>query len=100
MENVYSIILANGNRIDNLQLNGNNYISTTEILESTFSGRISPVEILHNSESEIHERYSLERIANWDGKWWILFHDKSDEEFQKEQNRADIDYVLMLLDTE
>ena len=44
-EKIYTVTLADGTTIDNLTLNGNNYISKTKIDKSIFEGNCHSVMI-------------------------------------------------------
>ena len=45
MEKSFKITLADGTQLKNLKLNGNNYISKTEITEDDFKGKLSKITI-------------------------------------------------------
>ena len=51
-EKIYSVTLADGSTIDNLTLNGNNYVSKTKIDKSIFDGNCHSV-MISDGESEV-----------------------------------------------
>lgn len=66
-ETVYKVTLANGTEIENLRLNGNNFISEEEIDESIFENNCSPVIISsgEDEEGEIHQAMNLIHVTKW-----------------------------------
>ena len=95
----YTMTLANGNVIKDLILNGNNYVSNTEVSQKLFEGDISPIKITDGVREEILENMELVRIANWEEKWWILIQEKPPVS-ESEKTRADIVYLSMMCDVE
>lgn len=95
----YSMILNNGTILNNLELNGNNYVSTIEVTSADFSGNISPIIISDGETEELLENMEFVRIANWENKWWILIQKKPPIS-ETTKLRADIDYLSMMLDVE
>ena len=57
MEKSFKITLADGTQLKNLKLNGNNYISKTEITEDYFKGKLSKI-IFHNNQPIFHIEFS------------------------------------------
>ena len=84
----WKITLADGTSLDNLELNGNNYISSTAVTEETFAGNLSNVTIEGPDGSEVHEDMKLIQITKVGKKYWFILADKSAEEKQKEANDA------------
>lgn len=54
LEKVYSITLADGTILDDLKLNGNNYVSQKEIKEEAFQDNLYSVTISDGEKEEIH----------------------------------------------
>lgn len=98
MNNNHSILLANGIALRNLGLNGNNYISSTEVKSSIFLRNCSPVIFSDGITEDRHEHMELVHILPMDGEWWIAFRDVPPSELQNQKNRADIDYIAMMTD--
>lgn len=97
MEANYSIKLADGTVIDNLGLNGNNFISTAEISASLFEDNLAPVEISDGTTTETHESMELVQITNpVSGEYWFALRDFTDEELAQQQLRADLEYLAMM----
>ena len=94
-----TMTLSNGNVIKDLILNGNNYVSNTEVTEKVFSGKISPIRISDGVKEEVLENMEFIRIANWEDKWWILIQEKLPIS-ETENLRADLEYLSMMCDVE
>ena len=84
----WKITLADGTSLDNLELNGNNYISSTAVTEETFAGNLSTVTIEGPDGSEVHEDMKLVQITKVSKKYWFILADKTAEEKQKEATDA------------
>ena len=95
----YTMTLANGNILNNLELNGNNYVSETEVTTDIFEGNISPIEISDGDNVEIFDNMELVRIANWENKWWVLILEKEPIPVETKL-QADIIYLAMMMDVE
>lgn len=105
----FTVTLSDGTQLAGLDLNGNNFISKTEVTEDTFKGKLSKVTITGDADTDDagligeHEHMELVQVAHYtqathgveDGYYFIL-RDISASEQEKRQLRADVDYVLML----
>lgn len=85
---MYSIKLANGNTLSNLELNGNNFISATVLEDSIFDGGLATVEISDGTTSETYTDMKL--VANRvDGeKSWFILAEKTEQEKTAERLAA------------
>jgi len=99
-EKIYSIALADGTVIENLSLNGNNYISNAPINSELFVGNCSPVIISDGTNDEIHDNMELVQVTEVNGKYWFILRDISSEELKQIKIRADIEYVAMMTGVE
>lgn len=98
---IFSVELSNGVKIENLELNGNNFISNTEIAEEIFNGGLSEVHISGDKgTSYIFNHAKLIQIIELDGKWWFILGEMSAEELLFEKISSDIDYVAMMTDVD
>lgn len=85
----WKITLADGTSLDGLNLNGNNFISSTAVTEDTFAGKLSSVTIEGPDGTEIHEDMKLVQITKVSAKaYWFILADKTAEEKQKEATDA------------
>lgn len=95
----YTMTLANGNILKNLELNGNNYVSEVEVTTADFVGNISPILISDGTSEEVLDNMELVRIANWEDAWWILIQEKEPLPIEAKL-QADITYIAMMMDIE
>ena len=58
-DKIYKITLADGTVIDNLKLNGNNFISPVEIDETIFDGNCLNVTINDGEKDDVHTNMEL-----------------------------------------
>ena len=92
-----------------MELNGNNFVSKTEVTAETFKGKLGRVIIEGDAEADeagligTHEHMELVQVAHYtqathglaDG-WYFALRDIPADEQEKRQLRADVDYALML----
>lgn len=80
-DKVYKITLGNGHIVDQLRMNGNNFISATEIDKSVFSGNLSKVTINDGVRDEVHKNMDLIHLTKMgDSEYWFALRDLSDQE--------------------
>lgn len=102
---MYKIILSDDTVIDNLSMNGNNFVSATELTEADFEGKLSPVTIidLETGQSEVHEHMKLIQIVNTyytEGNWYFVLADLTEDELWRAYVMGNIDYLAMMSDVE
>ena len=84
----WKITLADGTSLDGLDLNGNNYISSTAVTEDTFAGKLSSVTIEGPDGTQTYEDMKLVQISKVGKKYWFILAEKTAEEKQKEATDA------------
>lgn len=83
---MYKITLADGTTLENLVLNGNNYISPTAVDDAVFDGNMATVTITDmesGSTEQITDGVLLSNIVR-DGCSWLVLGEKSAEEKRQE----------------
>lgn len=95
---IYKIILADGTIIDNLTLNGNNFISKEPLDYSTFAANCSPVVINDGSTDEVHKNMELVQITESNDEFWFVLRDITEKELEQAQIKSDIEYLAMMCD--
>jgi hypothetical protein len=83
---MYKITLSDGSQIENLELNGNNFIAKKELSNAVFEGKLSTVRILdlETQTEEVHEDMVLISNRVNDGKSWFILGEKSEREKKEE----------------
>ena len=71
---IYTITLADGTVLENLHLNGNNFISSVEVTEEDFEGKLDTVTIVSsNGQIEELNHVELVQIQHYsDGYYFVL----------------------------
>lgn len=101
MENkIYSITLSDGSVIENLKLNGNNFISEVPVSSETFADNCSPVIISDGETEEVHENIELVQITEMGDQYWFVLRDISEAEMEKIKMQSDIEYIAMMAGVE
>lgn len=99
-ERAWKITLADGTTLDGLKLNGNNFISTTEVTEELFLDNLSEVTIEGEDSTEKHENMELVQITKMGNEWWFILRDIPAEELEQLALKAQLDYLAMMIDPE
>lgn len=99
-EKIYKVTLADGTVIDNLRLNGNNYISEKELSADMFLENLGTVTINDGEKDAVYENMILVQLAKYDDEYWFILRTMTKKELQEIKNRSDIDYIAMMTDIE
>lgn len=98
-EVTYTIDLGNGKVLENLTLNGNNYVSDIELHESDFSGMSNVTITDSNNNSVILKHAKLQQVMPLFGKWYFILEEMSNFELQTMANSAQLFYTAAMTDT-
>ena len=96
---MYQITLKDGTVIKDLELNGNNFISKTEITESMFTDNLEIVTISDGTTESVQENMKLVQIANMNDEYWFVLTTKSKQEVENDELRkrlADLTEIVLL----
>lgn len=86
---MYKITLTDGTTLENLVLNGNNYVASTAVDDAVFKDNMASVTITNledESTEQIEDGVLLSNIVR-DGKSWLVLGQKTPE--QKRQETID-----------
>lgn len=105
MEKSWKITLADGTKLENLGLNGNNFISDTKLTEDDFEGKLLNVKIEGKTDDgqeiiEEHNHMELIQIVQYDDGYYFALRDLTDEELEKMKMQSDIEYLAMMSDVD
>lgn len=94
---IYKITLSDGTVIDNLKMNGNNFISTLPVTEDMFLYNCSQV-IINDGESDTaYTNMELVQITEPEvGVYWFILREISQKELDQMKLQSDIEYVAMM----
>ena len=94
---MYSITLANGKQIKGLTLNGNNFISKTEVEGSLLTDEtLSKIIIEKDNIKTIYYNVYLIQQSHYSNGWYLAFAQRTPEEIQKMESDAKIEYIAAL----
>lgn len=99
-EKSYKVTLADGTVLDDLALNGNNFISNEPVNASVFEANCSPVVINDGTHDEIHEHMDLVQVTEVAGKSWFVLRDIPQSELDQAKIKSDIEYLAMMCDVD
>ena len=77
---MYQITLHDGTVLDELELNGNNFISEKVIDDSVFSGNLDTVTISNGETTETYTDMKLMSNRVDGGKSWFVLGEKTEQE--------------------
>lgn len=96
---IYTITLSDGSTIPNLTLNGNNFVSKTEITKDMFADKLSDVTIADDTGYvEHHTNMELLQIMVYDGDYYFIIRDIPAEDLYKMKVQGDLEYLAMMSD--
>lgn len=98
MEKSWKITLSDGTKLENLRLNGNNFISEAEITEDDFRGKLSKVIIEGKDFKQEYNNMELVQIAHYEDGYYFVLREISQEELDKLKMQSDIEYLAMMSD--
>ena len=104
-----TVTLADGTQLGGLEMNGNNFVSKTEVTAQTFAGKLGRVSITGDAEADEagligeHSHMELVQVAHYTQKehgladgWYFALREIPANELKDRQLRADVDYAIML----
>ena len=96
---MYKIVLANGTELNNLELNGNNFISNVAILDDVFVNNLETVTITNEDGSIVYSNMKLVQNQIYGNESWFILAEKTKVEIEKDdlyQLMADLTEVLLM----
>ena len=81
---MYTITLADGTKLANLELNGNNYIAEGVIEDSVFEGNLDTVTITDGETTETFTDMRLMSNIVRDNRSWFVLGEKSAQQKKEE----------------
>ena len=97
--NIYTITLSDGTVLSDLTLNGNNYVSQTEVTGVMFAGKLDTVTISDGEITEVLHDAELIQIAHYDftpGWYFILREIPKEERMQMDMDALTVDHELRI----
>ena len=99
---MYIITLANGKKLENLQLNGTNFVSSIPVDETIFAGNLSTMTVSDGEHEEIYHDMVFVQQMEFHGEYYLAFQEKSAQEKALERlenmETTTDDIILMMAD--
>ncbi len=100
MDKKYTITLNDGTKIENLRLNGNNFISAAPVTKNMFDGNCSEVTISDGETETTYKNLDLVQITAIGGEYWFVLRSLTNDELFRIKMQSDIEYIAMMADVE
>jgi hypothetical protein len=96
------LTLADGTTIENLRLNGNNFVSEEKIDESIFEDNLTHVTATNSNGDVEYEFNNAELVqqVHYDDGWYFVLRELSAAELRELAIDAKIDYIAMMTDVD
>lgn len=94
---MYTITLADGTRLENLELNGNNFISDKIIADTVFDKNLTTITITDGETVETYTDMMLYSNRIDGGKTWFVLGEKTEEQKLRERIASLEEQIDMLL---
>lgn len=96
---MYTIKLSDGTKLKNITLNGDTFVSQSEIEDSVFEGNLDTVEITDNESKEVTVLHDAQLLLNtaFGEEWWFVIQEKTADEKAQEATTAALTDVQMAL---
>ena len=97
---MYTIDLGNGHILDNVTVNGNNYVSSDELTEEVFDG-METVTIRDNETDEITELHNavLVALSQYPEGWYFVLREMTEAEIKEAARDAQVLFTAIATDT-
>lgn len=83
----YSVTLSDGTKLDNLALNGNNFVSSTKLTEDNFKDKLSKVTITDDDgEAKDYTDMVLVQVIRVGDESWFILGEKAQDDVSKLQS--------------
>ena len=82
----YSVTLSDGTKLDNLALNGNNFVSSAKLTEGAFKDKLSKVTITDDDgKAKDYTDMVLVQVTEVGGESWFILGEKEQDGVSKLQ---------------
>lgn len=83
----YSVTLSDGTKLDNLALNGNNFVSSTKLTEADFKDKLSKVTITDDDgKTKDYTDMVLVQVTQVGDESWFILGEKAQDDVSKLQS--------------
>lgn len=96
---MFTMTLANGTKLENLELNGNNYIAPDVVEDSVFEGNMDTVIISDGTTEETYSDMRLMSNIVRNGQSWIVIGERSKASADVERLQNQVNELTAALNT-
>lgn len=83
----YSVTLSDGTKLDNLALNGNNFVSSAKVTEADFKDKLSKVTITDDDgKTKDYTDMVLVQVTQMGDESWFILGEKAQDDVSKLQS--------------
>ena len=83
---MYTITLSDGRKLENLTVNGTNFVSKTKVDERIFRNNLAAVKISDGKTERVYENLAFVQQMEWaDGTYYLAFREKTKMELLTEE---------------
>lgn len=83
----YSVTLSDGTKLDNLALNGNNFVSSAKLTEADFKNKLSKVTITEDDgKTKDYTDMVLVQVTQVGDETWFILGEKVQDDLSKLQD--------------
>lgn len=83
----YSVTLSDGTKLDNLALNGNNFVSSAKLTEADFKNKLSKVTITDDDgKTKDYTDMVLVQVTQVGDETWFILGEKTQDNVSKLQD--------------
>lgn len=80
----YSVTLSDGTKLDNLALNGNNFVSSAKLTEADFKNKLSKVTITDDDgQTKDYTDMVLVQVTQVGDETWFILGEKAQDDLSK-----------------
>ena len=93
----YSVTLSDGTKLDNLTLNGSNFVSSTKLTEGDFKDKLSKVTITDGDDksTDYTDMVLIQVTQMGDESWFILGEKAQDDISQLQKAVASLTNIIL-----
>ena len=97
---MYTLILADGTKIEGLRMNGDNFISETKVDEELFEDNLSTLTISDGETVTVKENVQFIQQVECEDGFYFCFRTLSEQEIQMATMMSKLEYLAMMTDVD
>lgn len=90
---MYTVTLSDGSKIENLTMNGNNFVSKSKLTEAMFANKLSKITVNDGETDTEYSNMILVQVTQMGDEYWFILRERTKEE-KSEQEITDMQIAL------